>query len=87
MTREVIANYSLLYQIRGSDPKLKPYLLMGHLDVVPVADQIWDVPPFSSELEDGFIYARGALDDKHTVFVSLSNFSFYEAFGTCNSIL
>ena len=67
---EVIANYSLLYKIKGKNETLKPYLIMGHLDVVPT-DQLWDVPPFASEIRDGFIYARGSLDAKQIVFVSL----------------
>ena len=74
ITHEVVADYSLLYSVRGSDPDLMPYLLMGHLDVVPVpdADQ-WEEPPFDGRLRDGFIYGRGTIDDKHTVFVSVQN--------------
>ena len=34
VTNEVIAKYSLLYHVQGSDPSLQPYLLMGHIDVV-----------------------------------------------------
>ena len=57
---EVIANYSFLYYLQGSDPKLTPYMLMGHLDVVPVQDpSVWEVPPFSGEIRDEFIYGRG----------------------------
>ncbi len=37
--------------------------ILGHLDVVPVGGQ-WKHPPFSATLEDGKIYARGAMDDK-----------------------
>ena len=68
---EVIANYSLLYYLQGSDPKLTPYMLMGHLDVVPIPDpSVWEAPPFSGEIRDGFIYGRGTIDNKQTLFVS-----------------
>ncbi|MCU0317138.1 MAG: Sapep family Mn(2+)-dependent dipeptidase [Fimbriimonadaceae bacterium] len=36
---------------------------LGHLDVVPVGPG-WKHEPFGAELEDGYIYSRGASDDK-----------------------
>jgi len=36
---------------------------IGHLDVVPVGSG-WKHEPFGAELDDGYIYARGAADDK-----------------------
>lgn len=36
---------------------------IGHLDVVPVGTG-WKYPPFSAQIEDGKIYARGILDNK-----------------------
>ena len=38
--------------------------ILGHLDVVPVAEKGWKVPPFSAEIADGYLYGRGVLDDK-----------------------
>uniref|UniRef100_A0A4W3GJU9 Peptidase M20 domain containing 1 n=1 Tax=Callorhinchus milii TaxID=7868 RepID=A0A4W3GJU9_CALMI len=61
---EIIANYSHLFTVRGSDPGLRPYILTAHLDVVPVAEEKWDFPPFSGEESDGYLYGRGTLDDK-----------------------
>lgn len=37
--------------------------ILCHLDVVP-EDTGWKYPPYSATIEDGKIYARGALDDK-----------------------
>ncbi len=37
--------------------------VFGHLDVVPVGPG-WKHDPFSATIEDGFVYARGAVDDK-----------------------
>jgi carboxypeptidase PM20D1 len=67
LTREVVADYSLLYTWRGSDPKLAPMLLTAHLDVVPVTAEAlpdWDHPPFAGKIADGFVWGRGAIDDK-----------------------
>ncbi|XP_033647824.1 N-fatty-acyl-amino acid synthase/hydrolase PM20D1-like [Asterias rubens] len=65
--REVIATYSLLYTVEGSNPSLKPYILAAHMDVVPVDGQDWDVPPFEGREQDGCIYGRGTIDDKHSL--------------------
>lgn len=48
---------------------LQPYLLLAHLDVVPADETMWDVPPFSGEIRDDFLYGRGAIDNKHNVYV------------------
>ncbi|MDR3628808.1 MAG: dipeptidase [Desulfocapsaceae bacterium] len=44
----------------------RPTLLFyGHYDVQPVDPvDLWDSPPFSPEIREGWIYARGASDDK-----------------------
>lgn len=65
---EVVANYSHLFWVQGSNPSLVPYLLLAHIDVVPALESDgWDVPPFSAEERDGFIYGRGTIDDKGQV--------------------
>ncbi len=72
----LINDYSLLFHIAGSDPSLKPVLLMGHMDVVPVDDVTlaeWTHDPFSGKVIDGEIWGRGAIDNK------LSVMSFLEA--------
>lgn len=38
--------------------------VIGHVDVVPVTESEWETPPFSPNIRDGKIYARGVLDDK-----------------------
>jgi acetylornithine deacetylase/succinyl-diaminopimelate desuccinylase-like protein len=50
--------------LRGSDPALKPMLLLGHLDVVEAKRADWQRDPFKLVEEDGYYYARGAVDDK-----------------------
>ncbi len=40
-------------------------VLAGHTDVVPVGDEsAWKHPPFASEIDDGLLYGRGAVDMK-----------------------
>eukprot|EP00045_Choanoeca_perplexa_P010283 m.103480 g.103480 ORF g.103480 m.103480 type:complete len:518 (-) comp15223_c0_seq20:156-1709(-) len=69
-----IANYSRLYIWKGTDPTLKAALLASHLDVVPIANpEAWSYPPFGAEEHDGYIYARGCLDDKFGAFAILEN--------------
>lgn len=39
-------------------------LLHGHLDVVPAAAEDWQIHPFSGEVQDGYVWGRGAVDMK-----------------------
>ena len=74
LTREVVADYSLLYTWTGTDSTLDPILLMGHLDVVPVeqgTESRWTHAPFAGEVADGFVWGRGTLDDKSSVIAVL----------------
>lgn len=68
--RELVANYSLLYTIQGTDSSLKPFMLCSHLDVVPVEEAKWTVPAFDGMIKDGYIYGRGTLDVKDSLMVS-----------------
>ncbi|XP_041860888.1 N-fatty-acyl-amino acid synthase/hydrolase PM20D1.2 [Melanotaenia boesemani] len=65
---ELVANYSHLFWVQGSQPDLVPYMLLAHIDVVPATESDgWDAPPFSAREMDGFIYGRGTIDDKSPV--------------------
>jgi acetylornithine deacetylase/succinyl-diaminopimelate desuccinylase-like protein len=54
----------LVARYRGSDPKLKPLLLSGHMDVVEAKPADWERDPFTPVIENGYIYGRGATDMK-----------------------
>ena len=67
LKRELVGEYSLLYTWPGRDATAKPYLLLAHQDVVPVetsSESQWTHPPFAGEIADGYVWGRGALDDK-----------------------
>ncbi|XP_063064584.1 N-fatty-acyl-amino acid synthase/hydrolase PM20D1.2-like [Engraulis encrasicolus] len=65
---EVVANYSHLFWVPGTDLSLEPYMLLAHIDVVPANESDgWDAPPFSAQEIDGFIYGRGTIDNKQSV--------------------
>jgi len=42
----------------------KPLLLMSHADVVPAVAKDWSHSPFNGDLTDGFVWGRGAVDNK-----------------------
>ncbi|SHK20075.1 M20 family peptidase [Rhodothermus profundi] len=68
LRQEVISGLSLLYTWPGQDTTLPAVLFMGHQDVVPIATpEAWTHPPFGGVIADGFIWGRGALDDKVSV--------------------
>jgi acetylornithine deacetylase/succinyl-diaminopimelate desuccinylase-like protein len=56
---------------RGDAP---PFLMQGHVDVVPTTDQQWARPPFSADVVDGYLWGRGALDMKGGVVMMLAAF-------------
>jgi acetylornithine deacetylase/succinyl-diaminopimelate desuccinylase-like protein len=49
-----------------------PLLLYGHVDVVTTANQSWIHPPFGGEIEDGYVWGRGALDMKGGITMMLA---------------
>ncbi len=67
---EAVGEISLVCEWSGTDRARAPVVLMAHLDVVPVlpgSESSWSHPPFSGAIDGGFVYGRGALDDKGAV--------------------
>jgi len=54
----------LVAVLKGSDAKVKPMLLLAHLDVVEAKREDWTRDPFVLVEENGYFYARGTADDK-----------------------
>jgi acetylornithine deacetylase/succinyl-diaminopimelate desuccinylase-like protein len=47
-------------------------LVYGHFDVQPPAPvELWETPPFEATVRDGWLYARGAVDDKGQLYLLL----------------
>jgi len=61
---------NLVARIKGSGKK-RPILVMGHTDVVTVDPQKWTFPPFAATRDGGYVYGRGAMDDKDSVVAGL----------------
>jgi carboxypeptidase PM20D1 len=64
---ELVGEHAMLLRWRGRDATRAPIILTAHLDVVPVepgTEDGWTQPPFSGVQADGFVWGRGAMDDK-----------------------
>ena len=55
------------------DPS-RALLLMAHLDVVGVDKTKWTLDPFGAVIQDGYLYGRGAIDDKGMLAANLAVF-------------
>ena len=53
--------------IKGRDAALKPLLMIGHMDVVEADPKDWTRDPFVPVEENGYIFGRGAEDNKYDV--------------------
>jgi acetylornithine deacetylase/succinyl-diaminopimelate desuccinylase-like protein len=61
---------NLVARLRGNGRK-RPLLVMAHTDVVTVDATKWTFPPFGGARDGGYVYGRGALDDKDNLVASL----------------
>lgn len=62
-----VNTHSLLGRWPGRAGAGLPAMFIAHYDVVPVDpadDGKWTQPPFAGSVRDGFVWGRGALDDK-----------------------
>ncbi|HEY0970337.1 MAG TPA: M20/M25/M40 family metallo-hydrolase [Gemmatimonadales bacterium] len=51
-------------RLRATRATKRPVLVMGHMDVVGADTTKWDTDPFEPVIRDGYLYGRGAIDDK-----------------------
>lgn len=58
---------SLICRWKGSDPNAKSLLLLAHLDVVPADASNWERDPFCGDIDENYVWGRGALDCKGMV--------------------
>jgi acetylornithine deacetylase/succinyl-diaminopimelate desuccinylase-like protein len=57
-------------RLKGSGKK-RPLLIMAHTDTVNIDPKKWTFPPFSATRDSGYVYGRGAVDDKDNVVAAL----------------
>lgn len=85
--RDLLAKDGINAQLVGADPKRQAVyarldsdskenalLLLSHIDVVPADATSWRNPPFAAKREGGYIWGRGALDDKSLTIAQLMAF-------------
>jgi acetylornithine deacetylase/succinyl-diaminopimelate desuccinylase-like protein len=61
---------ALVARLRGNG-KHEPVLIAAHMDVVDVEREKWIHDPLGGEIDDGYLYGRGAIDDKGMLAVNL----------------
>ena len=66
---------NMVARYRGSPgSKLKPILIIGHLDVVEARKEDWSTDPFQFIEQDGYYYGRGTQDMKDSDAIAVTNF-------------
>ena len=67
----------VVYGEKTIDPTKPTVLVYGHYDVMPVAPlELWRTQPFEPVVKDGYIWARGADDDKGQSFMHAKAFEY-----------
>lgn len=72
---------NLVAILPGSDPAMKPIMLLAHIDVVEAKREDWIRDPFVLTEEDGFFYGRGVADDKSMAAIFTDSLIRYKAEG------
>ena len=54
----------LTARLPGRDRRAKPLVVLAHMDVVTADPKDWTRDPFTPVVERGYVYGRGALDNK-----------------------
>lgn len=62
---EPVADTAILRAVyRGKSREKKPLVLIGHMDVVEAKREDWERDPFVPVVENGYVFGRGAVDNK-----------------------
>jgi acetylornithine deacetylase/succinyl-diaminopimelate desuccinylase-like protein len=60
-------------RLRATNPRQRPVLVMGHMDVVGADTTKWETDAFTPVIRDGYLYGRGAIDDKGMLAATLTS--------------
>ena len=63
----VAGTATLTARLPGRDPRRKPLVISAHLDVVEARAEDWTRDPFTPVVENGYVFGRGAADNKFDV--------------------
>jgi acetylornithine deacetylase/succinyl-diaminopimelate desuccinylase-like protein len=66
---------ALVVRYAGNGSGGPPILLMAHLDVVDASAKDWQTNPFELREDDGYLYGRGAMDNKSAAVTLATTFS------------
>src|SRR5437667_2154297 len=67
LTTELVPTkgHPIVWALNKHQPERRTVLIYGHYDVQPPDPlELWDSPPFEPVLKDGYVFARGATDNK-----------------------
>ncbi len=67
LPRQIFNQFSYLYKWEGKNKDLNPYVIMAHMDVVPVEEATagkWTVAPFGGVIKDSTIWGGALLMTK-----------------------
>jgi acetylornithine deacetylase/succinyl-diaminopimelate desuccinylase-like protein len=66
------AKHPIVWGRTGNDPEKRTVLIYGHYDVQPPDPvELWDSPPFEPVIKNGYVFARGATDNKGQIFAHI----------------
>jgi acetylornithine deacetylase/succinyl-diaminopimelate desuccinylase-like protein len=71
---------NLIARLPGTG-KLRPLILLAHMDVVPANSSQWSYDPFGGTIADGYVWGRGALDMKGMLAMELMTMILYQRSG------
>ena len=65
---------NMMARIPGRGLGRKPLVLLHHMDVVPADPDLWSHSPYGGEIDDGYLWGRGAIDMKGMGIIELTAF-------------
>jgi acetylornithine deacetylase/succinyl-diaminopimelate desuccinylase-like protein len=77
---EPVARRATLHARIPGNGKKRPVMMMAHMDVVGVERDKWKTNPFGGEILDGYVYGRGAIDDKGMLAANLQTMLLLHAY-------